>query len=271
MAPAARALRLGEKKMRKLFVVLVVVMLTMAACGDSSDSGSGSLLNPQGNSSDGDGSDGGNGDSDGNGGSGGSGSDFCQSALDLDESDAFNSFETLSFDAEFFELVDNTLAQIQSQAPNDQVRSDIGIFRDGLAELGSILAEFDYDITNPAVFTALADFDTTEMDAASARLDMFLEDECGMSLGASFDSTDGGGSLTDPGAVDELAEGFEAIGDNPALVEQLVAAFGIDLETAECLSEEFEDLDLDNPDPSILTLEVCGTTLLEVISNLGGG
>ena len=268
--------------MRKLLVLCVVVMMAAAACGDSGDSGSGNVLTQnQGNSSDGgsdgDGGSGGDGGSDNNDSDGdddggislGSG-DFCQTALDLDGSDAFGDFSTLSFSAEFFDMVDSAMAQVQSQAPNDQVSDDIGVFRAEFAQLGDILAEFDYDITNPGVFTSLGDFDTTAMDAASDRLNLYLEENCGFNLGDSSDSSDGG-SLTDPGAADELADGFEAIGENPELVEQLVAAFGIDLETAECLSEEFEDLDLDSPDPSILTLEVCGTTLLEVITNLGGG
>ena len=87
-----------------------------------------------------------------------------------------------------------------------------------------------------------------KFEASSDRVNDYAISECGIDLDGS-DPSDAGaqpddsGSITDPGAAQDLADTFSGLGDNPQALQALMGIFGVDEETAECLIEELGDLD----------------------------
>ncbi len=221
-----------------LIGMILTLTLVAAACGDSDSSSSGSA------------------------------EDFCDLATELENSDPFGDdvgFD--SFNKDFFDRIDDVFSRVSSAAPS-AIKADTETMRDGFREFADLLDEYDYNLFDPDLGTAMENLDTAELDAASERVNTYVEDECGIDLSDGDDSTSG---LTDDPAVQDLAEDFSQLGDDPAAIAGFIDAFGIDEELAECLSEELGNIDLDNPDASILSKEVCGTTLFELITSLNLG
>jgi hypothetical protein len=272
--------------MSKLLGVLIALIMIVAACGGSGDSSSdGNAISGAGGSSSNDDSTPSNDDStpsndDGTPSSsdsgGSSGGDFCFLAADLEDADPFgDEFGFDAFNEEFFDRLDDTFDEIVDRSP-PEIRADTETMRDGIADLGDILDEFGYDITDPGLITAFQTFDTSEFEAASDRVNDYAISECGIDLDGSDPSDDGAqpddsGSITGPGAAQDLADTFSDLGDNPQALQALMGIFGVDEETAECLIEELGDFDFNNQDAAALTQEVCGTTLLALITGAGGG
>lgn len=224
-----------------LIGMILTLTLVAAACGDSDSSSSG-----------------------------GSVENFCDLAIELEANDPFGDdvgFD--SFNADFFDRIDDVFGRISSAAPS-AIKADTETMRSGFRDFADLLDEYDYNLFDPELGTAIEGLDTVELDAASERVNTYVEDECGIDLdgGGGDDSSSG---LTDDSAVQDLADDFSQLGDDPAAVAGFIEAFGIDEELAACLSEELGNIDLENPDASILSKEVCGTTLLELITSLNLG
>ena len=233
----------------KLLGVLLGLLLVAGACGDSSGSSIGSAG--------------------GGGGLGGGGDDFCDTARELDEADPFGN--ELNFNEDFFDEVDDILGRIVRTAPSE-IRGDMEVIRDGIRDFVEILEEYDFNFFDPELAAAMEDLDSDELDAAGDRITEFLESECGIT-DDDFDFDSGDASSGDPGegtSFEELFGDLEGLDDESSLTQAMMILLGVDEETAQCLSEELGQFDTADPDPELLTKEVCGTTLLEIMTGVGG-
>ena len=231
----------------KVLGLLLGLLLVASACGDSSGSSIGSPG--------------------GGGGLGGRGDDFCDLSRELDEADPFG--DELNFNEDFFDEVDDILGRLISTAPSE-IRGDMEVTRDGIRDFVEILEEYDFNIFDPELGAAMEDLDSDELDAAGDRITEFLESECGIT---DDDSDSGDGAFGDPGddaSFEELFGDLEGLDDESSLTQAMMVLLGVDEETAKCLSEELGEFDTDDPDPELLTKEVCGTTLLEIMTGVGG-
>lgn len=248
----------------KASALALALLLLLAACGDSSDTSDDAARDATTTSaaasddggSDGDADDDATGDDGGDGGDEftGSGSgDICALAADFEENDPFG--DDVGFDAfnsEFFDRIDDIFGRVVDAAPAE-IRDDAITMRDGFRQFGDTFEEYDYDLFDPELATALESFDTAEIEAATERVERYLTDVCGIDL-------DDDDATVGPDDTEGAATAAAALSQT----------FGIDAELAECLAEELGDFDVENPDPSLLTEEVCGTTLLEIMTNFGG-
>jgi len=145
----------------------------------------------------------------------------------------------------------------------DELRPDVEVIIANFDDMRAIAEKYDYDFMSEGALTELEAMDTTKMDAAGARFDAYLEDVCGID---SFDS-DGSETLDD---IDLDLEDLTDV-DISSAAGFVAQIFGVDMETAECLVEEFGELsDPDAVDLSRMNEPVCGTTLNEVFAGLGG-
>lgn len=233
----------------KLFTTLFVVVLVAASCGDSSDGGIG----------------------DGNGSLGASSGsvNFCDLAQDFEDSDPFGEDVDLdSFGPELFDRIDDVFDDLVDAAPSE-IKADAELMKTTFREFADVLEEYDYNLFDPDLAVAMEDLDIDGIDAASERITVYMESECGIvsddsdSDDSAFGSTDDSEPDGAQGAADDLV-GLE---DEELAIAAIMQAFGIDRDTAECLSEELPELDFDDPDPALMTSPVCGTTLLEIITN----
>jgi len=200
--------------------------------------------------------------------------DFCATAREFDENDPFDNVG-LTMGPEFFEEAEELYGEVIEIAP-DEIRPDFEASLDGIRELGAILEKYDYNLFDENLGAEMDALDTTTLDASGERIGVYLEEVCGIDNALEVDT---------PGALDDLLpegidpadlEGLDLddleLDSNAA--QSIFDSFGIDEELATCLSEEFgDDFDLDSAgaDPSFMTQEVCGTTILEIISGIGQG
>lgn len=181
----------------------------------------------------------------------GDGGRFCDLSREFDDED----FNPADFGEEYFDGIDDLIGRVIRIAP-DEIHGDMETAREGFRALAEILAEYDYNILDPDLATAMENLDSEEFDAASDRIDAFLERECGIADESSTSAP-----------ATSLLENIE--GDAEGFVQAMMFMFGIDAEMAQCLSDELGEFDTANPDPELITKEVCGTTLLEIITNPG--
>jgi len=128
-----------------------------------------------------------------------------------------------------------------------------------------VLEQYDYNFLDPDLQQGLEGIDTVAMDEAGASFASYMNNVCGIDFDAG--TPDQPGSSAAPPALDP--EGLQDLdADDPVAILQ--AIFGIDAELAQCLNDELGGLDPENIDSSMLTQQVCGTTLLEVVSGVGG-
>ena len=252
--------------------VLLGLLLLASACGDSSETSTGSddtavvITDTSSAPADDDDDDDDDGSS-GSSGAGGSGSDFCVTALELANVNPFG--DITGFDGSAFASIDGFLGQAAESAPSD-IRDDVLALRDAFNDFGTLLAEYDFNFFDADLQTELTALNVEDLSDAGERVASYMRDECGIDLDVA-DVADNSGSLTDPNTASSLAETFTDLEGNDAAVQALILAFGVDEELAECLREELGDFDTSRPDPSLLTQEACGTTLLEVVTNIGSG
>lgn len=162
---------------------------------------------------------------------------FCDAADDFITDRSVT--DVALFSAEFFAGVDERLAALLADAP-DELRPDLESLRAGFAGTDTIFAEFDYDVTRPGLGDALEQVDNEGMLNATDNIQIYLGDECGIS------------SAVDPREVDDI-----------------IAAFGVDRALAECINLELGDVaNIDSEDltPELLQREVCGTSLIALLS-----
>ena len=195
--------------------------------------------------------------------------DFCATAREFDENDPFDNVG-LTMGPGFFERAEELYGEVIAIAP-DEIRPDFEASLDGIREMGAILDEYDYNFFDENLGAEMDALDTTALDASGERISVYLEEVCGIDSALDVDT---------PGALDGLfPEGIdpadlEGLDLDSNAAQSIFESFGIDEELATCLSEEFgEDFDLDSAgaDPSFMTQEVCGTTILEIISGIGQG
>ncbi len=269
-----------ECHMRRFISMLAVLVLVAAACSsgndvldigappqDSQDSQD-SENAPSDDESDQSEADAGDGDQDAPVVSTGGGGDFCAIAAELEANDPF---EDLSFfdGADFFDAASGLWDQVGASAP-PELQGDVATVAAGLDDLQGLLEQYDYDFFNEELGAAMATLDTSEMDAAGESIETYVSDVCGIELNTGSSAGDDG-PTTDPGGLEDLVGDLDLENFNPENTADVLAQiFGVDQELAECLAEEFGDFDPENIDSSTLTQEVCGTTLLEVVSGIGG-
>lgn len=269
---------MNTKSLLKIVGVLVGLLLVASACGDSSESSSNPELDPAtetpgavpvaGGDDDDDDDDDDEVDSSGSPASNG-GDDICVTMRQLADVDPFG--DITSFDGSTFASIEEFLSRAADEAPAD-VRSDLLALRDGFNEFGAVLAKYDFNFFDAELQSELTSFDLDDLSDAGERISSYMSETCGIDFGADDIGDDlGGATLADPTTASSLAETFAGLEGSEAVVQALVQFFGVDQELAECLNEELGDFDTSSPDPSLLTQEVCGTTLLEVITNIGSG
>lgn len=258
--------------MKKLVTLLVTLALLGAACG-SSDDGAANGSTSTDSSSDNDLI-----TTDDDGGSDNrSSEDFCEIAREFKESDPTGINDLSLFTGEFFEKSLTSIRRAVDAAP-DAISDDLDFLADNIEKIADLLAKYDNKFLDPGLQAEMQDFDDAALDAASDRIDTYLEDVCGIEPDTSS-GDDGAMTDGDSGTVG----GFDVSDIDPSILAGLVGSpvailailgtLGIDAELAQCLSTELAELTVDpeNFDTSVLEEPFCGTTLTEVLSSLGGG
>ena len=193
--------------------------------------------------------------------SGGDSAALCALAAEIDADDPFE--QTTIFDGEeFFATMEDVWSRVAQVAPS-QVQPDVAIITDGIDELEAILAESDFDPMQAG--PKLAELDATAMSEAGARFAGYVEQECGIDIADATGGVDSTGapSIEADDVTDLDPTGLDPNGTEAQLLTQL---FNVDEETAACLIEELGTIDFDQVDASQLSQEICGTTLLEVMT-----
>lgn len=211
--------------------------------------------------------------------SGADSGNFCAIARELDENNPFDDPDLAPFSEAFFEATLDFYSQVEAIAP-DEVRADFVLIRMGLEQLAAAAEQYDYNLFDPGLGQALEAIDTAEFDAASMNIETYLLDVCGIDI-TSMDSVDSGSAPEEeaapPALPDDMLDAFGGIdlesltdADIAALSQLLFSQFAADPELQACLLENIDVLLGAAEDPSILTREFCGTTLLDLFSGAGG-
>jgi hypothetical protein len=115
---------------------------------------------------------------------------FCDTLRELEASDVFDSDPDFS-DPEAvraqYEAFRDGLTDLQSAAP-DEIADDVAAIRTSLVDLIELLDEYDYDLeaifeastSDPALAERLESFGDPAIEEATARLDTFGEQDCGI-------------------------------------------------------------------------------------------
>ena len=199
--------------------------------------------------------------------SGDDNSDFCQTAREFDENNPLDDSSPLEGEA-FFDAAEDAFGQVIPIAPND-IKGDFEISLDGIREMRAIVEKYDYNFFDEGLATEFDALDTSAMDAAGDRIGQYLEDVCGIEQAFAPDDDPATSGIVPPGIDPDALDDID-----PDVAQAIFDSFGIDEETAACLTEEFGgDFDIESAmaDPSFLTQPVCGTTLLEIMSGVGQG
>jgi hypothetical protein len=138
----------------------------------------------------------------------GSGRAFCDIFREKDaRSDSFDPFSIGPEEAEAF--FDNQLALLTeaiASVPSAEIKADLEVIQVGQIEMASMLRAVDWDVF-AVDFAAVEELnDQPEMNAASDRLDMYGETECGISPDD-----------------DEDAAGDEDFGDDPDMLAMMLS------------------------------------------------
>ncbi len=203
--------------------------------------------------------------------------DFCETAREFEENDPFENLGPV-MGPEFFQEAEEVFGEVISIAP-DEIRPDFEASLGGIREMGAILKKYDYNFLDQNLGAEMDALDTTTIDAASDRIDEYLEDVCGIENALEVESPAGLDGLLPEGLDLEDLEGLDledldGLEIDPETAQSIFDQFGIDEELAACLEQEFgSDFDFDSAgaDPSFMTQEVCGTTIIEIISGIGQG
>ena len=167
-----------HRNLRKVVGTLAltaVAVLGVAACG-SSDNGSSS---------------GGTSASAGTSGGGGSasGSDLCTYAKQLEETTNPDSFSTM--DKATFDKIDEIISNVQAKAPAE-IKDDVATVAKNFQDVRAIFAQYDFDVSkltsaataDPALTDKLQALNSDEFNAASHRVNTYLQEKCGIQGGS---------------------------------------------------------------------------------------
>ena len=190
--------------------------------------------------------------------------DFCRVARDLDENDPFEDADLDPFSPEFFDAARELYDGLLAIAP-DEISGDVELVRDELLTIGEQLAAIDYDFTDPAFGEVMETLDSGSVDASAMRIEAYLRDVCGIDVDA-VDEVDAE-DMPALGLDEDALAGLSEIGPEEAAM--LLGSLNLDPELQSCLLEQLPELTA-SQDPAILTQEICGTTLLDVVSGLTG-
>ena len=160
--------------MRRL-AVLAVLPLLLVACGDDDDDGGGVA-------------------GDGDGGA------FCDRATVVDQQfqELESSFEGSEMPNEdVFDQAADALDDLADGAPDD-IAEDLQTIADGAREIGEVFADIDLsDTEGLAELAPRMEEIGEEVEAASGRVEAYLEEECGISIDDGAGDDEGGGTETD--------------------------------------------------------------------------
>lgn len=208
--------------------------------------------------------------------SGDDSNEFCEKAREFDENEPFENV-SLTIGPEFFEEAEELYGEVISIAPAE-IRDDFESSLDGIRQMGTILEKYDYNFFDEALGAEMDALDTVALDASGQRIDTYLKEVCGIDNVLEDDTPDVLDGLL-PEGIDPADLGIdpadlEGLEINPDAAQAIFDQFGLDEELVACLEQELgSGLDLDSAatDPSFMTQEVCGTTILEIISGIGQG
>ncbi len=195
--------------------------------------------------------------------------DFCRVARELDENDPFEDAELDPFSPEFFEAAGDIYDSLVAIAP-DAIRDDIEAVRDELSDISEQLEAIDYDFTDPAFGEVMQSLDSGGIDQAAVRIEAYLSEACGIeaAAGEDFDAPElDADDIPALGLDEDALAALGSIGPEEAAL--LLGQLGLDPDLQACLFEKLPELTA-SQDPAILTQEICGTTLLEIVSGLTG-
>jgi hypothetical protein len=123
--------------------------------------------------------------------SGSGGEAFCGQAKDFESvfgGESFSNTDPASLKDDY-EKAKSALDDLADKAP-DEIKSDVETLSSALSTLMDVFASVDYDVTklaqDPEAAAKLQDFDTQELSDASARVEAYLTQVCGI------DTTTGG-------------------------------------------------------------------------------
>lgn len=185
--------------------------------------------------------------------------DFAQEQADLDQ--AVNGGEVNIFEPDAFREAFEELFELTERALDvapEEIRDDFELVRDQLTDVRDLLEEADYDLT-AVDQDALAE--STEQEAASDRIEAFIEEECGI--------VDSGEELSD----EQIEEQLEESGAGGGLIAQAFVEAGLPEDQANCLAERvtFEQLlaigeSPDAPPADFFeALDACGVSLDQLL------
>ena len=103
------------------------------------------------------------------------------------------------------------------------------------------------------------------VEDAGIRIEAYLRDACGIDV-AAVDEVEID-DIPALGLDDDALAGLSEIGPEEAAL--LLGQLNLDPELQSCLFEKLPELTA-SQDPAILTQEICGTTLLDILSGLNG-
>jgi hypothetical protein len=158
-----------------------VAVLGLAACG-SSDRSSGSTGTSASAGTSG-------GSAGTSAGSGGDDSDLCTYAKQLEQSLNPDSLSTP--DKATFDKVQEIIANVQAKAP-DEIKADVATVAENFKNVQAIFSQYDYDIAkltsavtaDPTLAQKLQALSGDDFNAASQRVDTYLQEHCGITAGS---------------------------------------------------------------------------------------
>jgi hypothetical protein len=157
-----------------------VAVLGLAACGSSGkSSGSTGTSASAGTSGSGGTSAGSSGDD----------SDLCTYAKQLEQSLNPDSLSTP--DKATFDKVQEIIANVQAKAP-DEIKADVATVAENFKNVQAIFSQYDYDIgkltsavtADPTLAQKLQALSGADFNAASQRVDTYLQEHCGITAGS---------------------------------------------------------------------------------------
>lgn len=110
---------------------------------------------------------------------GGESEDFCQVARELEASDPFSEAALNSFGPARFDQALAVYARMSAIAPAE-IKADLDLSALQLTQTRDLAAQFDFNLANPELGTALAQLDTSAFDQATGRLDSYFLVICGI-------------------------------------------------------------------------------------------
>jgi hypothetical protein len=164
-----------HRNLRKVVGTLAltaVAVLGVAACG-SGDNGSASSGTSAGAGTSGDAGD----------------SDLCTYAKQLEETTNPDSFSNM--DKATFDKIDEIIGNVQAKAP-DEIKDDVATVAENFQDVRAIFAKYDFDIAkltsaataDPSLTEKLQSLNSDEFNAASQRVNTYLQEKCGIQAGS---------------------------------------------------------------------------------------